>query len=97
MALLEAYGLNEDDRRREFTLPRFFFHVRDGTEYLDAEGSELKDLRTAQLQSLQVVSQLLGNLDSKFWNGQDLRLSVEDETGRELFCLQFQVTMNPNP
>lgn len=78
-------------------MPRYFFHVRDGQEYLDSDGTELKDLAAAQIYSLQVVTQILSAPGSEFWNGEDWRLHVEDEAGSELFRLQFQAVVKPVP
>ena len=78
-------------------MPRYFFHVRDGQEYLDTEGSELESLEAARLQSLQVATQLLSGLGSEFWNGQDWHLHVEDEVGKELFCLYFHAAIKFTP
>ena len=75
-------------------MPRYFFHVRDGQEHLDTGGSELEDLAAARRYSVQVAAQLLGELDSEFWDGQDWRLHVEDEAGKELFQLRFQAVMS---
>ncbi len=52
-------------------MPRYFFHVRDGQDYLDPDGTELKDLAAAQIYSLQVVTQILSTPGSEFWNGED--------------------------
>jgi len=78
-------------------MPRYFFHVRDGQEYLDTEGTELKDLAAAQTYALQVVTHLIGKQGSEFWDGEDWRLHVEDEASLELFRLQFQAVMKPVP
>lgn len=72
-------------------MPRYFFDVRDGQEYLDDEGSELENLAAARRQSLQVAAQLVGELGSDFWNGQSWHLHVHAEAGKELFCLQLRV------
>ncbi len=76
-------------------MPRYFFHVRDGQEYLDPDGTELKDVAAAQIYALQVVTQVLSTAGSDFWNGEDWRLQVEDEAGTELFRLLFQAVMKP--
>ena len=76
-------------------MPRYFFHVRDGQEYLDADGSELENFAAAQLYSLQIMTQLLSTVDYALWNGQEWRLHVEDEAGKELFLLKFMAVMKP--
>lgn len=75
-------------------MPRYFFHVRDGQEYLDADGSELEDLAAARRHSVQIAAQLLGQPGSEFWEGQDWQLHVEDDAGTELFRLHFQAVVN---
>ena len=73
-------------------MPRYFFHVRDGQEYLDTNGSELADVAAARQHSVEVATQLLGAPSLEFLNGEDWHLHVEDDSGRVLFRLNFQAT-----
>jgi hypothetical protein len=53
-------------------MPRFFFHVADGKDILDTEGTE---------------GELLRDLGGKFWNRSEWQLRVQDEAGAKVCTL----------
>jgi hypothetical protein len=76
-------------------MPRYFFHVHDGSSTLDAEGTELLDIFEAQEEAIRLSGALLGELGGKFWDGEDWSLEVTGEAGRVLFTLRFSATEGP--
>jgi hypothetical protein len=72
---------------------RYFFHVRDGHETLDAVGVELRDRAAVKKEALQSSIELLGGMrGSNFWNGESWTLWVTDEpmgAGKTLLTLSF--------
>jgi hypothetical protein len=83
------------DQGLEHTMPRYFFHVHDGTSTLDTEGTELFDIFQAQEEAIRLSGALLSELGGKFWDGEDWSLEVTDEAGRGLFTLRFSAKEGP--
>ena len=70
-------------------MPRYFFHVHDGSSTRDEEGTELPDIFAAQEEAIHLSGELLREMGGKFWNGTEWGLEVTDEAGRMLFTLRF--------
>jgi hypothetical protein len=70
-------------------VPRFHFHVHDGVEHPDPEGSDLPDIPSARKYAVRYFGEMLQDEPSTFWNGEELRMQVADETGLLLFSLHF--------
>ncbi len=70
-------------------MPRYFFHVHDGSSTRDHEGTELPDIFAAQEEAILLSGELLREMGGKFWNGEEWSLEVTDEAGRILFTLRF--------
>ena len=72
-------------------MPRYFFHVRDGKDLPDTEGSELPDLNAVRTEALKASGEMLrdnkGGAD--FWSGHDWTMNVHDEAGRPVLTLRF--------
>jgi len=69
---------------------RYFFHVKDGTDIPDTEGSELPDDEAARVEAIAASAEMLSDLGRKFWNGNGWEMTVVDETQREILCLYFR-------
>ena len=72
-------------------MPRFFMHLRDGTdEMLDPEGVELPDIEAARTKVLAAARDVLagdvrhGLIDLRY------RIDAEDEAGRLVYSLAFK-------
>lgn len=70
-------------------MPRYFFHVRDGTDVRDEIGTELPDIYVAQAQAIRTSGEILRDMGSRFWDGTEWRLEATDEQGEVLFVLRF--------
>jgi hypothetical protein len=70
-------------------LPRYFFHVVDGTFSVDTDGTVLADLAEAHAQAITMAGEILRDARGKFWAGDDWQMHVTDETKRTLFKLRF--------
>jgi hypothetical protein len=77
-------------------MPRFFFHVHDGTSIRDDEGTDLPDMFAAQEEAIRLSGALLGEMGGKFWNGTEWSLEVTDDAGRLLFTLRFVAEKKPD-
>ncbi|MET0429691.1 MAG: hypothetical protein ABW026_14495 [Microvirga sp.] len=70
-------------------MPRYFFHVIDGTSSRDETGTDLPDIYTAQAQAIRLSAEILREMGAKFWNGTEWKLEVADDHDRILFVLHF--------
>jgi len=70
-------------------MPRYFFHVIDGTSEPDETGTELPDIYAAQAQGVRLSAEILQEIGAQFWNGTDWRLEVTDEHDQIQFVLHF--------
>ncbi len=75
-------------------MPRYFFHIHDGQDYPDAEGTELPDLQAARVEAFRTSGELLRGHEgsAEFWSGDDWTMNVMDEGGRPVFTLRFSGT-----
>jgi len=77
-------------------MARYFFHVADGRDYPDLQGTELANLDAARKEALRFASTLLGEADERFWASGEWHMRVTDETDLTLFELTFQATDSPS-
>jgi hypothetical protein len=69
-------------------VPRYFFHVLDGDWYLDQEGDDLPDLRSAIREAERVARDLLQ--DEAKGDMSHARLDVADEHGTIVHVVRFR-------
>ena len=72
-------------------MPRYFFHVRDGCDLPDTEGSELPDLNAVRLEALRASGEMLRDNkgEAAFWSGEDWTMNVLDDAGGPVLTLGF--------
>ena len=77
-------------------MPRYFFHIRDGRDYPDDEGTELPNLAAVRAEALKASGEMLrdnkGGAD--FWSGHDWTMTVMDDKGGMVLTLRFAGTMH---
>lgn len=73
-------------------MPRFFFHVHDGANIPDKEGTELGDWRNAQHEAIKLAGRVIADDAKRLRLGEDWSMEVTDETGLVLFRLDFHVS-----
>ena len=76
-------------------MPRYFFHVHDGSSFFDTEGTELPDIYTAQARAIRTAGEILRDMGAKFWDGLEWKMEVADERGQILFVLRFSAEERP--
>ena len=70
-----------------------FFHIIDGQEFPDLEGTELVDDAAAKREAiLAAVSMLREDIGANFWRGQVWTMRVENVTGSRVCELRFSGT-----
>ncbi len=70
-------------------MPRYFFHVADGRDYTDLQGTQLAGLPEARTEALRFAGALLGELGEEFWSGAEWSMRVADASDLTLFTLMF--------
>jgi hypothetical protein len=74
-------------------MPRYYFHLKDGRESLDTDGTELPDVDTARNKAVTFSGEVLRDGGGKtLWAGEPWRLWVTDEPtgkGQTFFTLKF--------
>ena len=76
-------------------MPRYFFHVYDGSSAPDTDGTELADIYTAQAAAIRTSGEILRDMRAKFWDGTEWKLEVADELGDTLFLLCVSTEERP--
>jgi hypothetical protein len=70
-------------------VPRYFFHVQDGKDIRDIEGTELAGIAEARDQAVTAAGEMIKHDGDTVWNGSKWRMHVTDEAGRPVFTLHF--------
>ena len=70
-------------------MPRYFFHVHDSASFIDEEGTEISDLRSARGQAIKTAGAILRESSDSLCAGQPWCMDVTDEAGQVLFTLDF--------
>jgi hypothetical protein len=77
-------------------MPRFFFHITQGTRVRPAnEGIDLPDGDAAWREAITACGELISYLDPDLKAGTEWRMDVTDETGAVRFRLRFSVDVDP--
>ena len=70
-------------------MPRYFFHVIDGTAVRDQDGTELASIDVAQEEAIRMSGEILRDMGARVSDGTKWRLEVTDQEGDVLFVLHF--------
>jgi hypothetical protein len=70
-------------------MPRYFFHVIDGREIIDTEGTELSGLKAARTEAIHLAGAILRDEGDEFWNGEEWHMNVTDAAGQSVLKLRF--------
>lgn len=81
----------------ELVLPRYFFHVVDGSFHVDTDGTVLADLAEAHSQAITMAGEIMRDARRKFWDGDAWQMHVTDENKRTLFKLTFSAEETNEP
>ncbi len=76
-------------------MSRYHFHVHDDRKMRDIEGTELPDLKSAQIEGVRLAGALLAREAAEFWNVCEWSMDVTDDKGLVLFTLDFSATLAP--
>jgi hypothetical protein len=70
-------------------MPRYFFHVHDGKDTPDVEGTELSSPQEARDKAVIACGEALKDLDGDFWESREWTMTVKDWRGSVLCELKF--------
>ena len=70
-------------------MPRYFFHVIDGRDIIDRDGTELSGLREARAEAIRTAGTILRDEGDEFWNGTEWHMNVTDAAGQSVLKLRF--------
>ena len=78
-------------------MPRYYFHILDGTSVIDETGVELAGLQAARVEAIELAGAVLREgISDRFWEGDPWQLVVTDSpsprAGRTHFVLSFSTT-----
>jgi hypothetical protein len=75
-------------------MARFFFHVQDGSTFLDDEGTELPDTNVARQEAIRASGEMIREVPGTIRSGLGWRMWVTDEPqglGKPVFTLTVSV------
>jgi hypothetical protein len=81
----------------ERPLPRYFFHVVDGSVSIDSDGTVLANLAEAHSQAITMAGEIMRDARRKFWSGNDWQMHVTNDAKRTLFKLKFSAEETDEP
>ena len=70
---------------------RYYFHIYDGDEILDEDGTVLTNHDDARAHAITVTGELLKDAGLKRWRGCEWQLKVADSMGAIVCTLRFSV------
>lgn len=70
-------------------MPLYFFDIVDGENLPDLHGSEHADLDAARVESIRYSGEVLREMPERFWNAEELTMTVSDAKRVPLFTLKF--------
>lgn len=72
-------------------MAHYHFHVHDGKEHPDEEGTDLASLEEAQHHAIRTLGDLCRENPTQFWRDEGLAIRVTNHTGLSLFSLHVTV------
>jgi hypothetical protein len=88
----ERQGIAPAFATGEQRLPRFHFHIHDGVDRPDPEGTEFPDLHAAWSEAVRACGEMLREIDGELDRNTEWRMDVTDEAGQALLTLRFTGT-----
>ncbi len=76
-------------------MSRYFFNTQDGVVVDDRVGAECADLAAVRGQAVRRAAAMLNEQAEAFWQDPYWKLSVADERGLTLFCIEISATLAP--
>ena len=71
-------------------MPRYYFHLRNGLDLVDEEGTEFSDLEAARQYALASIRDLVSSDIRNGWLDLDHAVEIADEAGAALLRMPFR-------
>jgi hypothetical protein len=78
-------------------MPRFFFHVHDGSSLVDRTGTELPSLTEAYTQAIAAAGELIKTAGIDLLAGAPWQMEVANEQGHIVLTLHFSAKIGAKP
>jgi hypothetical protein len=75
-------------------MPRFHFHIFDGRDQRDDDGTELSDFQEARVEAVRYAGEILKDDADRIVLREDWHMDVTDETGLILLRLDFSARVS---
>lgn len=72
-------------------MSRYYFHIEDGRVSRDETGTELRSLAEARVEATRSLGAVLQHTPAEFWEGELLKVTVDDDQGLTLFVVTVYV------
>ena len=73
-------------------MPRFYFHIHDGRDQFDMDGTELPDEATAHVEAIRLAGSVLRDEARRVVACDCWTMDVTDETGRPVYQVDVNVS-----
>ena len=73
-------------------MPRFYFHIDDGSEIIGDLSMDLSSVAAAKCEALRYASRLICDDAERFWDAGELQMTVADAKGLTLFSLALTLS-----
>lgn len=70
-------------------MPKYFFHIHDGKDLIDTDGTELRNRDAVRSEAIRLAADSIGSLKWDFWGHGEWRLDVIDQQGANVLTLRF--------
>lgn len=70
-------------------MPKYYFDIKDGTDFHDRHGSDWPDLAAARIEAVRYSAEVLKEMPDRFWNSEQWTMTVSDAAREPLFTLKF--------
>ena len=78
-------------------MPRYFFHILDGTAAVDHVGLVFPSEDEARSEALRGAGEMLNDQEMTLWLGDTWSMSVASEDARILFTIKFSIDFPKRP
>lgn len=76
-------------------MPRYFFHIHDGTAVIDPDGVELPGADDAREKAVEAAAEALHHLGPRFWESGKWLMRATDENGNPICLITFSGELAP--
>jgi hypothetical protein len=74
-------------------MPRYFFHIQDGTYHPDEDGTELPGPAEARVEAMATAAAIMKDIGERLWNGEQWQMHVVSTDGAPVCDLEFRAAL----